>query len=104
MIDSQPSAQTSVVSSEPPLVELRHVTKYFPVAQGFLESLSGKPAKVVHAVEDVSLQIQRLEPNQSAIEKRVKDMLNRVGLTPAEAYYQRYPHQISGGQRQRAVI
>src|SRR5450432_1416987 len=178
---------TEQSSPDHTLVELRHVTKHFPVAQGFLDRLSGQPSQVVHAVEDVSLtirrgevfglagesgsgktttgrlairllrptsgdvifdgidlgslsdlemrhmrrrmqaifqdpfasmnprmslgvgighglRIQHLETSSVVIEKRVKDMLNHVGLTPAEAYYNRYPHQISGGQRQRAVI
>ncbi len=169
------------------LVELRHVTKHFPVPRGLLDSLTGQPPKAVHAVDDVSMQIRRgevfglagesgsgktttgrlaihllkptsgqvifdgvnletlnepqmramrrrmqaifqdpfasmnprmslgvgighgirihhLERNTEGVERRVKDMLNRVGLTPAEAYINRYPHQISGGQRQRAVI
>jgi peptide/nickel transport system ATP-binding protein len=32
------------------------------------------------------------------------EMLERVGLSPAENYLDKYPHQISGGQRQRVVI
>jgi peptide/nickel transport system ATP-binding protein len=31
-------------------------------------------------------------------------IFERVGLTPAEAFYDKYPHQLSGGQRQRVVI
>ncbi len=31
-------------------------------------------------------------------------MLERVGLTPAELYYQRYPSDLSGGQQQRVAI
>ncbi len=50
------------------------------------------------------LHIHHLVQSQAEAEKQVKDMLARVGLNPPEAYYGRYPHQISGGQRQRAVI
>jgi peptide/nickel transport system ATP-binding protein len=31
-------------------------------------------------------------------------MLEKVGLTPAEVYYQRYPADLSGGQQQRVAI
>ena len=37
-------------------------------------------------------------------QKMVLDMMDRVGLTPAEAIYRKYPHQVSGGQRQRIVL
>jgi peptide/nickel transport system ATP-binding protein len=50
------------------------------------------------------LKIHDLVNNQSEFKARVIEILNRVGLTPGEAYIDRYPHQISGGQRQRAVI
>jgi len=35
---------------------------------------------------------------------RTLDIMAKVGLNPAEFFYKKYPHQISGGQRQRAVI
>jgi peptide/nickel transport system ATP-binding protein len=35
---------------------------------------------------------------------RVIDMMEKVGLTPAETIYRKYPHQVSGGQRQRIVL
>jgi peptide/nickel transport system ATP-binding protein len=34
----------------------------------------------------------------------VEDLLERVGLTPPDLYVDRYPHQMSGGQRQRLAI
>ena len=36
--------------------------------------------------------------------ERVVEILNRVGLTPAEKFVDLYPHQMSGGQRQRAAM
>ncbi len=36
--------------------------------------------------------------------KRALELLERVGLIPAEDFYERLPSQLSGGQRQRAVI
>jgi peptide/nickel transport system ATP-binding protein len=36
--------------------------------------------------------------------KQVMEMLERVGLTPTEDYYNRYPADLSGGQQQRVAI
>jgi len=36
--------------------------------------------------------------------RRTIDMLNRVGLPDAERQYAAYPHELSGGMRQRAMI
>jgi peptide/nickel transport system ATP-binding protein len=36
--------------------------------------------------------------------KRVMEILERVGLSPAEKFLDLYPHQMSGGQRQRASM
>jgi len=40
----------------------------------------------------------------TAAKTEVLKMLERVGLTPAEEYYQRYPKELSGGQQQRVAI
>jgi len=40
----------------------------------------------------------------TAAKAEVLKMLERVGLTPAEEYYQRYPKELSGGQQQRVAI
>jgi peptide/nickel transport system ATP-binding protein len=41
-------------------------------------------------------------PNE--IRRVVYEILEKVGLAPAQQYYDKFPHQISGGQRQRVVI
>jgi peptide/nickel transport system ATP-binding protein len=50
------------------------------------------------------LKIHDLAGNRQEFRQTVIDILDRVGLTPGETFIDRYPHQISGGQRQRAVI
>ncbi len=48
--------------------------------------------------------IHKLEtPDFSASQQAMK-MLERVGLVPAQEYYERYPSQLSGGQQQRCAI
>lgn len=36
--------------------------------------------------------------------EQVRQVLERVGLAPAERFLERYPHELSGGQRQRVAI
>jgi peptide/nickel transport system ATP-binding protein len=49
------------------------------------------------------LLIHQMATPQKA-KKEVLTMLERVGLTPAEEFYHRYPGQLSGGQQQRVAI
>ncbi|MEL6352087.1 MAG: ABC transporter ATP-binding protein [Cyanobacteria bacterium J06627_28] len=42
--------------------------------------------------------------NAAEAKVKVNAMLERVGMTPVEAYYDRYPGDISGGQQQRVAI
>ncbi|TAF10227.1 MAG: ABC transporter ATP-binding protein [Nostocales cyanobacterium] len=42
--------------------------------------------------------------NAEKSKEQVLWMLEKVGLTPAELYYQRYPSDLSGGQQQRVAI
>jgi peptide/nickel transport system ATP-binding protein len=49
------------------------------------------------------LLIHRLADSTTAC-RQVQQMLERVGLTPVEEFYDRYPGDLSGGQQQRVAI
>ncbi len=36
--------------------------------------------------------------------ERVLDLMDKIGLSPADFLYRKYPHQLSGGQSQRVVL
>jgi peptide/nickel transport system ATP-binding protein len=42
--------------------------------------------------------------SRDTIEARVHELLETVGLVPADKYAAKYPHELSGGQRQRVAI
>jgi peptide/nickel transport system ATP-binding protein len=48
--------------------------------------------------------LQHKLANVADARARAMEMLERVGLPDAERQYQAYPHQLSGGMRQRAMI
>lgn len=48
--------------------------------------------------------VHRLAKSPSEKFEMVKDVLEDLGLTPAEKFLDKYPHQLSGGQRQRVAI
>jgi peptide/nickel transport system ATP-binding protein len=49
------------------------------------------------------LRIHGIVP-RNQVHTRVIELLNQVGLVPAEEVAAKYPHQLSGGQRQRVAI
>jgi oligopeptide/dipeptide ABC transporter ATP-binding protein len=58
-----------------------------------LETAVGHPLKI-HGIAREKTQVRR----------RVAEMLERVGLAPAERFLSKYPGDLSGGQKQRAVL
>ena len=49
------------------------------------------------------LRIHRVVP-ANQVRERVLELLEHVGLVPAEVIAGKYPHELSGGQRQRVAI
>jgi peptide/nickel transport system ATP-binding protein len=62
------------------------------------------PAMTIAQAVGHPLQIHGLERDRTQLRARVSDVLETVGLAPAEAYLDKYPGDLSGGQKQRAVI
>lgn len=58
------------------------------------------PHHTVYEAVAEGVRIHRL-PDE---ERRVSEALSRSGLRPPERFFQRYPHELSGGQCQRVVI
>src|SRR4051794_3422070 len=62
------------------------------------------PAMTIGQAVGHPLQIHGLGGDRARLRARVADVLETVGLAPAEAYVDKYPGDLSGGQKQRAVI
>ncbi|MBR0670284.1 dipeptide ABC transporter ATP-binding protein [Neoroseomonas soli] len=67
------------------------------------------PTTSLNPVRTIGAQIAEIleihgERDRSLIRERVLDLLSRVGLEPAEMRAGQYPHQLSGGMRQRVLI
>ncbi len=82
--------------------ELRKIRRHLQIIfQDPYASLNPK-MRIGEHLEDPLL-IHELASKKEAKELAL-DMLERVGLVPAEQFYNRYPYQLSGGQRQRVAI
>jgi oligopeptide/dipeptide ABC transporter ATP-binding protein len=62
------------------------------------------PAMTIEQAVGHPLRIHGLAKTREQIRPRVADVLERVGLSPAEQFMDKYPSDLSGGQKQRAVI
>ncbi|WP_173930996.1 oligopeptide/dipeptide ABC transporter ATP-binding protein [Chelativorans sp. Marseille-P2723] len=61
------------------------------------------PRKSIHSILSRPLAIQE-GLSGAELNQRVLNLLEDVDLNPAAEYAQRYPHELSGGEKQRVVI
>jgi oligopeptide/dipeptide ABC transporter ATP-binding protein len=62
------------------------------------------PAMTIEQSVGHPLSIHGVTKSRAHARLRVADVLERVGLAPAEQFMDKYPSDLSGGQKQRAVI
>ena len=53
---------------------------------------------------DEVIRLHNPQMSDEDIKKRVLEMIDLVGIADAESIYRRYPHELSGGMRQRIMI
>jgi oligopeptide/dipeptide ABC transporter ATP-binding protein len=62
------------------------------------------PAMDLETAVGHPLKIHGIAKDKKQVRRRVAEMLERVGLSPAERFLSKYPGDLSGGQKQRAVL
>ncbi len=82
--------------------ELRPLRRYMQIIFQDPHASLNPRMSIGEALEEPLL-ANNIASKKEAME-RALEILERVGLRPAEDFYKRYPHQLSGGQRQRVVV
>ena len=80
---------------------LRYRSRVQMIFQDPFSSLN--PAKTIEYHVSRPLLIHKIVP-KADVPDRVYELLDSVGLVPAEEIATKYPHELSGGQRQRVAI
>jgi peptide/nickel transport system ATP-binding protein len=62
------------------------------------------PTHTIKQILERPILIHGLAKGKGELEARLREILEQVGLAPAEEYLRRFPHELSGGQRQRVNI
>jgi peptide/nickel transport system ATP-binding protein len=83
----------------------REVLRYRSQVQMIFQDPFGSlnPVKTVLHHLERPLRIHGIVPRRE-VRGRVHELLESVGLVPAEKFAPKYPHELSGGQRQRVAI
>ena len=81
----------------------------FKVRGGLVSMIFQEPMTALSPVHAIGSQIDEAilvhqDVSPAAARRMTLEMLNRVGIADAELRYRQYPHELSGGLRQRVVI
>jgi ABC-type dipeptide/oligopeptide/nickel transport system ATPase component len=81
----------------------------FKIRGGLISMIFQEPMSALSPVHTIGSQIDEAilvhqDVSSAAARRQTLDMLHRVGIADAELRYDQYPHELSGGLRQRVVI
>ncbi len=81
----------------------------FKVRGGLMSMIFQEPMTALSPVHTIGSQIDEAilvhqDVSGAAARRQTLEMLRRVGIVNVEQRYSQYPHELSGGMRQRAVI
>jgi peptide/nickel transport system ATP-binding protein len=94
-------------------IDLAHLDEksglLFRVRGGLISLIFQEPMTALSPVHSIGNQIDEAillhqEVSPAAARRQTLEMLSRVGIADAARRYAQYPHELSGGLRQRAVI
>jgi oligopeptide/dipeptide ABC transporter ATP-binding protein len=97
-------------SEEIDIAKLKSSSKKMRSLRGHeISMIFQEPMSSLNPVYTIGYQIkeslmQEKGMTKKAAQKRVVDILDAVGIVPAESRMEQYPHELSGGQRQRVMI
>ncbi len=81
----------------------------FQVRGGLVSMIFQEPMTALSPVHTIGSQIDEAmlvhqDVSRAAARRYTLEMLHKVGISEAERRYAQYPHELSGGMRQRAII
>ncbi len=94
-------------------IDLTHLSDHsdllYKVRGGMISMIFQEPMTALSPVHSVGSQIAEAillhqHATRAEARQRTVDMLARVGLSQPEQRYDQYPHELSGGMRQRVII
>lgn len=87
-----------------PISEMQHI-RGNEIAMIFQEPMTSlNPIFTIGYQIDETIKLHRPDMSKEDIKKQTIEMLKLVGIARAEGIYECYPHELSGGMRQRVMI
>jgi len=108
LLDLIPLSSGTVELDGQPITRLRGSARrtYRRVVQAVLQDPAGSlnPRKRVERTIGEVIRLHGIARRPADVRAKVIEVLELVGMSPAQPFLDRFPHELSGGQRQRVLI